>query len=152
MPQTCQSLDDIVGRVEPQLRQCVREVGRARGRHDAIAIMAALDEATIVDLCHQLVRQPVLIPGTLIAELGSRGIISNKAQLFAPNGGGYFSTFCAHTVQMLLSEADRQDLEVCGATPDAVAEALREACIWELTTGWEWAVAEHLDTVALVPA
>lgn len=144
-------IEAVARRISTEVDRCTQEMGRARGRFDAAAVLAALPPQQLACL-HRTIIAPGLIPGTLVQALGTTGIITEYAQLFAPNRNGYFHIYCAHTTGMLLSDEDGHALDAARRSAADVAEYLLDAFAWALTCGWEAAVAEAMSDEMMVPA
>lgn len=136
MTQQPPGLADLANRLAEPVGNCVEEVGAARGRQDAPFLLAVLNLAQLADVHRQGAGAPT---GELAAALHRAGALE-ASQRFAPNNSGYFPTFLATTVGMLLGDDDRDTLTVLGAAAADLASLLHERCAWQLLLGWEKAV------------
>jgi len=155
MTQPPTRLEDLADRLAEPVGQCVGEVGAARGRRDAPFLLDAVTAQTMTSaaltpgqraaLHHDTARALAgeLATGELAAALYRTGIL-DASQRFAPNNTGYFPTFVATTVAMVLGDAERDELTLLGADTAALAVLLHERSAWALLHGWEGAIARAL--------
>lgn len=140
------AVDAVAGRMAEPLRLCVLEVGQARGRSDAAALLAAVPAGRIAALRADII-EPGYSTGELAAALHRLGALES-ARLFPANADGYFRVFCRHTIAVMLTGDERTQLGHTGADEGAVADRLHDLCAWALMHGWESAVAAALAAPA----
>src|SRR5262245_19568799 len=127
MTQPPPGLAELADRLAEPVGACVEEVGAARGRQDAPFLLAVLTRGQLADVHRQSAGAAT---GELAAALHRAGAL-DSSQRFAPNNSGYFPTFLATTIGMLLGEADRDALTLLGAGAADLASVLHDRCVWQ---------------------